>query len=142
MSVCALIGWAEYQHYKHRDPAWVKLYRNLLSSEAWVCGTDDTRLVQVASLLLAARYNNAIPMRPTIWSKVASLDLTPDRIAVAVKYLEDCGFLQVIENDSENSNASAMLEQCYQDDMPEKSRGEERRAAASDWTDVDEEPFA
>src|SRR6201999_2272789 len=49
-------GWDRFQHYTDRDPPWVKLYRDLLTSESWVLGTDTSRLVQVASILLAARY--------------------------------------------------------------------------------------
>jgi hypothetical protein len=49
----AICNWERFQHYKDRDPPWVKLYRDLLTSESWVLGTDLSRVVQIASTLLA-----------------------------------------------------------------------------------------
>jgi hypothetical protein len=90
----SLPKWDDHQHYSNRDPSWIKLYRNMLTSEVWVLGTDDSRLVQVASVLLAARYNNAIPLHHSVWARVANLDISPDRLTAAIAHLCEFGFLQ------------------------------------------------
>src|SRR5436853_3744382 len=94
-SVICLRGWARFQHYKDRDPPWVKLYRDLFSSESWVLGTDISRLVQVASILLAARYMNRIPLQWSLLKKVSSLDCSEKQFLQAVKHLESTNFLEI-----------------------------------------------
>jgi len=114
VNTISLCGWDGFQHYKDRDPPWVKLHRNLLTSESWVCGTDDSRLVQVASILLAARYSNAIPLHQSVWNKAAGLDISPDRLRAAIEHLAAFGFLKVSGNLEENAGASTMLADCKQ----------------------------
>lgn len=91
--------WDKYQHYKDRDPPWVKLYRDTLTTEAWVLGTDLSRLVQLASTMLAARYSNKIPLNFTLLKKVASFDCSEDQFIVAVDHLVTHEFLEIQEID-------------------------------------------
>jgi len=93
--VIALRGWERFQHYKDRDPPWVKFYRDLLTSESWVLGTDESRLLQVASILLAARYGNKIPARFDLIKKVASLDLSERQFNDALSHLCVTNFLEI-----------------------------------------------
>jgi len=97
MRIIALQGWEKFQHYKDRDPPWVKLYRDLLTTESWVLGTDISRLVQVASILLAARYTNKIPYRWSLLRKVASLDCTEKQFNESINHLAATCFLEVQE---------------------------------------------
>lgn len=126
-AVITLTGWAELQHYKDRSPPWVKLYRELLTSESWVLGTDTSRLVQVASMLLAARYNNEIPYRWDLIKKVSSLECTESQFRAAVLHLVSYNFLEIQEvTEKQNvsvQDASTLLAKC----SSEERRGEERR---------------
>jgi hypothetical protein len=126
-AIITLAGWAELQHYKDRSPPWVKLYRELLTSESWVLGTDTSRLVQVASMLLAARYNNQIPYRWDLIKKVSSLECTESAFRAAVLHLVAYNFLEIQEVTSEEKpsvqDASNVLARC----SSEERRGEERR---------------
>jgi hypothetical protein len=119
-----LAGWESFQHYKDRDPTWVKLYRDLLTSESWVLGTDSSRLVQVASILLAARYQNATPHKFDLFRKVASLDITETQFNAAIAHLAATKFIG-IQGDVHPSeqHASNVLAKC----SSEKSREEKSR---------------
>jgi hypothetical protein len=122
-AVIAICAWAKHQHYKDRDPPWIKLYRDLLSAESWVLGTDDSRLVQVASILLAARYQNATPLNFALFRKVANLDLSESRFHASIDHLTATGFLEIqgVE-EPRKQRASSVLATCTSE--AEQSREE------------------
>lgn len=126
-AVIAVCAWAKHQHYKDRDPPWIKLYRDLLSAESWVLGTDDSRLVQVASMLLAARYRNAIPLNYALFRKVASLDLSESRFRAAVDHLASTGFLEIqgVE-EPRKQRASSVLATCTSEAEQSRAETEQR----------------
>ena len=133
--VIAILNWQEFQHYKDRDPPWIKLYRDLLTAESWVLGTDASRLVQVASMLLAARYKNATPLKYDLFCKVASLDISQREFDAAVEHLRSTNFLEIQgEPEQRKQPASKPLASCTSETETEteteKSRGEKRRASA------------
>lgn len=49
MARLAVKGWAEFQHYKHRSPPWIKLHRGLLDNY-------DYQTMQLASRALAPMF--------------------------------------------------------------------------------------
>lgn len=129
-TVIVIENWDAFQHYKDRDPPWVKLYRDLLTAESWVLGTDCSRLVQLAIILLAARYQNATPNNFTLLRKVASLDCSESEFNLAIAHLQSHKFLIVkqIEARPEDS-ASTMLATCSPE--TEQSREETENMSAS-----------
>ena len=131
MAHYSLCAWEAHQHYKDRNPPWVKLYRDTLTTESWVMGTDLSRLVQVASILLAARYNNEIPLTFALVSRVASLDCTEEQFSAALAHLARFQFIEihgVIDPCKQDaSNALATCAKQNQSLYLEESRGEERR---------------
>ncbi len=120
--VLIVIEWARFQHYKDRDPPWIKLYRDILTSEAWVVGTDLSRLVQIAIMLLAARYQNAIPYRFDLIKKVTCLSCTQAQFKGAISHLTATGFIAV----QAGQVASTALAARYKNASPE-GESEERR---------------
>lgn len=126
-AVLSVKNWTEFQHYKDRDPTWVKLHRNVLTSESWVLGTDLSRLVQVASMMLAARYSNEIPYRFDLIKKVTSIDCKEAELKKAIQHLIDTNFLEIKEVTETlkvvEHSASTTLAVC----SSEKRREEERR---------------
>lgn len=95
-----IAGWDEYQHYKHRNPPWVRLYYDLLSSESWVAEDDSTRCLLIACILAASRNGGNVPANPKYLMKIAHLNSEPN-----FKPLIDNGFLI----------ASTALAECGQD---------------------------
>ena len=86
-------NWSTHQHYKHRDPPWVKLQFATLSSADWVALDDASRVLMVACILLASRKGGEIDGSPAgleFIKRVAYLRKTPN-----LKPLIDCGFLVV-----------------------------------------------
>jgi hypothetical protein len=61
-------NWNEYQHYKHRDPPWIKLYHRLIDNYEYGCLQDASKLLLFSLYMLAARTNNRIPADPE-WIK-------------------------------------------------------------------------
>lgn len=122
--VISLREWDSFQHYKDRDPPWIKLYRNVLTGEAWVMGTDLSRLVQVASTLLAVRYKNKIPYNLELIKRVLNLGCDLTALASAFEHLRTYKFVDFTgEIVDLAQDASALLASC----PSEKSREEKTR---------------
>lgn len=71
-------SWESYQHYKDRNPPWIKLHRELLTSETWITLADASRVLAVACMLVAAATGNRIPTNPAYIKRVAYLNGDPD----------------------------------------------------------------
>jgi hypothetical protein len=82
-------NWLTFQHYKDRNPPWIKLHFSLLSSRDWVMLDDASRVLAVACMLIASRNKGEIPADPAYLKRVAYLNKTPN-----FKPLVDCGFLE------------------------------------------------
>lgn len=128
VSCISIVGWEKFQHYKDRDPPWVKLYRDLLTTESWVLGTDQSRLLQLASILLAARYGNKIPYRWDLIRKVATLDMSEPQFKAAVQHLVEHKFLEYQQLTTEEQpvaqSASSALATCTSEAEQRQSRVE------------------
>lgn len=123
-------NWDRFQHYKDRDPPWIKLYRDTLTTEAWVLGTDLSRLVQLASTLIAARYSNKIPLNFSLLKKVMSLDCDEQAFVAAVLHLEEHNFIEIHEvEDERKQSASVLLASCAKKG-PERQRQSRDRGEA------------
>lgn len=113
-------NWSQFQHYKTRNPPWVRLYFSLLSSPAWVTLDDASRVLAVASMLLASRSDEgdgSLPSDPEYVRRVAYLNSSPD-----FKPLIACGFLEYADDASKN--ASTMLATPPTETETEQSRAE------------------
>lgn len=86
-------GWGKYQHYKDRNPPWIKLHRELLTSLTWAMADDASRVLAVACMLLAAATDNKIPFDSGYVKRVAYLNHDPD-----FSQLLKLEFLEVIDD--------------------------------------------
>lgn len=131
MTVIAVVGWKQYQHYKDRSPTWIKLHQAILTSEAWVLGTDTSRLVQIASMLLAARYDNRIPYRYDLIRKVSHLEMNERQFTEAVRHLVETKFLEIQQLTKSlyepEQHASERLAKCSSEERREEERRGEKR---------------
>jgi hypothetical protein len=82
-----------YQHYKDRDPKWIKLYYSILDDEAFIFMDETLRCRYMTCLILASRSNNKIPADPQYLKKVMRLDKVPN-----LQPLIDIGFLVYTES--------------------------------------------
>lgn len=84
-------GWERFQHYKDRNPPWIKLHFSLLSSRDWVALSSEGRELAVVLMLVASRGEGMVPNDPEYIQAVGHLKKTPN-FGPLVK----CGFLEPI----------------------------------------------
>lgn len=91
-------NWSEFQHYKNRNPPWIKLHYEILTSQDWVLYNDASKVLAVVCMLLASRNDGIIDGTPDGLSyiqRVAYLTKPPN-----LKPLIDSGFLIPIDTAS------------------------------------------
>lgn len=91
-------NWDRYQHYRQRNPPWIKFYIDTLTSNDWVTLDDSSRVLLIACLLVASKNDGEIDGSPqglTYLKRVAYLHKAPN-----LNLLIKSGFLV---------NASTML---------------------------------
>jgi len=118
-------NWAKFQHYKDRNPPWIKLHVEIFTSEDWVTLDDASKLLAVVCMVVAAKNEGKVPNNPAHLRRVAYLNSEPN-----LKPLVSCGFLVPIADDSTAHKVLA-------DARPEKetdTEGEKERitSAAAD----------
>lgn len=86
-------NWEKHQHYKDRNPPWIKLHREMLTSRTWVSLDNDGRALAIACMLIAADTGNEIPEDEGFIRRRAYFDNEPDFEALA-----RVGFIERIEN--------------------------------------------
>lgn len=103
----------KYQHYRDRNPPWVKLHRDLLENYEFEQLPDATKAHALLLLLLAARIGNVIPIDPLwIGRKIGA------RSPIDLSQLLKAGFLEVSGADCKRV-ASDLLAERVQVAMPE-----------------------
>ena len=122
---------AKYQHYKDRNPPWIKLHRDLLEDYEFESLPDATKAHALLLLLLAARLENKIPSDPEwIARKIGA------RSPVDIESLVRSRFLERVETEPEHV-ASDTLAESKQHALAEgeteerQRRGRDRGARAS-----------
>lgn len=68
----------KFQHYKHRNPPWIKLYYDLLDDDDFISMSIESRHHYMTLLLIAGHKNNRIPHDTAYLKKVMRLDEEPD----------------------------------------------------------------
>lgn len=94
----------QFQHYKHRNPPWIRLYYSLLHDRRFYRLDDPTKWLAVGCFLLASQSENKIPFDTEWIEKELALTTTPNW-----QSLIDSEFIVPIDCD-----ASAMLAECKQ----------------------------
>ena len=87
-------NWDEFQHYKDRDPAWIKLYNRLLDDYSFGLLPDSRKWHLIGIFLLASRHNNRVPRDPAWVSRKIGA-----QVPVDLGLLERAGFLVMLESD-------------------------------------------
>lgn len=131
-------NWDTYQHYKDRSPPWIKLHRDILSSQTWVMIDDDKKALAIACMLLAAGTDNKIPYDPAYIQRVSYLKKTPDlRPLLEVDFIEIIGETGEVLADASNGLASRT--ECSSEERRDRGRGERASATkrAPEWFQPD-----
>lgn len=121
-------NWADYQHYKDRCPPWIKLHHSLLTSEVWVMGTDASRVLAVACMLLASRNtanDGTFNGDPEYVKRFGYLNCKPD-----FKQLIQYGFIELVQD------ASVALAPCNTEERREEENREEKKPRKKSKTSI------
>ena len=96
MDYIKICKWEEFQHYKKRNPPWIKLHTSLLDNESFECLHDDSKVLLICLWLFAARKGNG-----EIPANIAYLKRKlPIEKKINLQPLIDAGFIEVYQNDS------------------------------------------
>jgi hypothetical protein len=108
-----------FQHYKDRNPVWIKLYNELLDDYEFGQLSDASKWHLCAIWLLASRYQNRIPL-DSKWIQ-GRINATEK---VDLGLLEKTGFIEEIPE--ETQGCSNALAEPYQVAMPETEKEGEK----------------
>jgi hypothetical protein len=71
-------NWQEFQHYKDRNPPWIKLHRALLDDYEFARLQDASKAHLMLIWLFASQKNGAIPEDPAFLKKKLGLEKEPN----------------------------------------------------------------
>ena len=128
MKYLEIPNWDEFQHYKDRNPPWIKLHNQILENYEFTCLPDATKAHLLCIWMLASRTDNKIPNNPQwIANKIGASD------PVQIDLLIEANFLAY-------TDASTMLADCSDNrtvTVPlEEERREEKRIVFDAFWDI------
>lgn len=104
MKYIRVVNWEKFQHYKHRNPPWIRLYNSLLEKPEFELMPDASKFHFIAITLLASQCDNEMPL-DLKWLERKMFSSEP----ISIETLVNSGFIEVYEN------ASTMLADCMHD---------------------------
>lgn len=125
-------NWAEFQHYRDRSPAWIKLHRSLLDNYDFQCLPVASRALAPMLWLIASEDSNGIidadPKKLSF-----RLRMTSTQVTDGLNPLIEGGFFSVVQD---ASNPLAETERIASLEKENKKREEEsKRALAREFED-------
>lgn len=111
-------NWAEFQHYKDRAPAWIKLHRKLLDDYDYACLPVASKALAPMLWLLASEYEGGV-IDASLRELAFRLRMTEGELSDALNPLIQSKFFDV------EQDASEPLAECKQNACLEKRREEE-----------------
>lgn len=116
-------NWKKFQHYNHRRPPWIKLYREILDDVEWHSLSGESAKGLISLWLIASEEDGELPDSKTLAFR---LRVSENRV---IALLSDCKHWVC-------DDASNVLADCKQDATPEKSREEKIRERVETETDA------
>lgn len=108
-------NYEKFQHYKDRNPPWIKLYYELLDNEDFLTLHDASKMHLIGIWLLASRFQNRVPMDAQwIGNRIGANQPIDFPALISSGFLEHC-------------DASSVLAPCKQSAMPETEEETEKR---------------
>lgn len=108
----------KYQHYKDRNPPWIKVYTNLFEDYNFSCLQDASKMHLIGIWLLASKIGNKLP-----WDEKWLESRISASTKINLKILLELEFIEMVQD------ASALLAECLQDAIPETEQRERQSRA-------------
>jgi hypothetical protein len=125
-------NWAEFQHYRDRNPPWIKLHRTLLDDYEFSRLQDASKAHLMLIWLFASQKNGLVPDDPSFLKRKLGLEKEPN-----LKLFIDHGLL-IPEQDA--SNALAECEQVAPREESYKASENNKGPNGHQHPKVDESP--
>ena len=90
-------NWAKFQHYRDRNPPWIKLHKSLLDDQHWHALPDASKALAVSLWLIASESKDG-SFDGDSATLAFRLRTDSKKIESAIKPLKDHGFLVVDSN--------------------------------------------
>lgn len=94
MTYAKIVGWEKFQHYKDRNPPWIKLHRVILTSYRFARLPDVSKAHFYGLLLLASENNGLFPSDPDFLAEALHatepVSLGPLVSAGLIRYVASC----------------------------------------------------
>jgi hypothetical protein len=113
-----IVNWEGFQHYRYRNPPWIKLHNSLLESYEFEHLPDDSKLLLLCLWMLASRMKTALIPNDLDFIKKK----LPIKSEINLQPLIDNGFILIL-----SSADSKLIADCKQNADTEKSRVEKSR---------------
>ena len=125
MEFISVTKWDDFQHYKERNPPWIKFYTTILNDYDIARLPDASKAHLFAIFLLASLYNNAIPADGDfIKSKINATEDIDLNILLAT------GIIEKNQGDKENAS-KVQAKRLSRDRGRGRVRGKEETASAN-----------
>lgn len=92
-------NWSEFQHYKDRNPPWIKLHRTLLDDYEFSCLQDASKAHLMLIWLFASQNDGAVPEDAAFLKRKLGLEKEPN-----LKWFVNHGLL-IPEQDASNAQS-------------------------------------
>ena len=115
-------NWSEYQHYKDRNPPWIKLHRDLLNDRDFMCLPIASKAIAPLLWLLASEAKNG-EFNADVVELAFRLRMTTKEVNDGLKPLISKGFFV---------DASGVLANCKQLAIPETETEREGEGEAKE----------
>jgi len=119
MDYIEIAEWEKFQHYKYRNPPWVKLYSWFLDDDDFECMPDASKLLFFCLLSFASRRKNKI--RHNFKWLQKKLPIESEITSSMLQPLIDAGFINAYQD------ASTPLADRKQSAIPEKTKVKKKR---------------
>lgn len=133
--------WEDFQHYKDREPIWIKLHRKLLNDYKYHCLPVASKAIAPLLWLLASEYEDGV-IDATEEEIAFRLRISTGELVKAIEPLISSGFFVMYQDDSNTlakSNQDACLEKRREETEKRQRESKSRYGEFSNVLLTDEE---
>jgi hypothetical protein len=137
-------NWQEFQHYKDRNPPWIKLHRALLDDYGFARIPDTAKAALILIWLFASQNDGKVPDDPDFLQRKLGLEKKPDlRLLIAQGFLipEQDASNVLAESKQDASNVLALArsreERREEGESPARKRASTKHSLPPDFAITD-----
>jgi hypothetical protein len=122
-------NWTSFQHYKDREPSWIKLHKGLLTNYEFICLPVASKALAPMLWLLASEYKDGI-IDASLDKIAFRLSMSRGDLASALTPLIDNGFFDASETLAECKQDACLEKEIQEENIGKRERQKETREVA------------